>query len=468
MRKDENKDIPADLNWDNMKDGIFEKMSSLSSAEGKTPKTGLKRFGWLYVFASMALLLLGFMVFKSVSEKDGVEAPLSNYHLQLPAIVVKGTSPKQGITEASNNPPEKAGVLSPIGLNQVAENPKGDISNVKSQASASSTRTKIALPQMRTLISWPEAKGQLLYFEDYQRVTPLQLASILYPWTQGSDSLDNSDVGPQNPQTPVAQVDSTSSVENHGPEEMLSPFKGSSLAKKQNPYGPGIISIETGLVMWTEGLNAAGRELRTYETTLPSFQIQAQYQYQLKNDFFLLFGAQYQELYSKSAYRESLPNYQLTFEDTIVRIYTDVLTGEQMVERGDVSQEVEAEYVFQNYNSSKLLKGSIGLGKSMRWYSLETDFFLGALVNLVVFNEGRTYFKDTIVDYRGYSNSFYQNQYAVDLLAGLRVHYRLNAQLRLSSSLQVARSLNDWSSDADFAINPTMFSLQFGFSYKLN
>ncbi|MEL7534153.1 MAG: hypothetical protein AAFN10_22805, partial [Bacteroidota bacterium] len=181
----------------------------------------------------------------------------------------------------------------------------------------------------------------------------------------------------------------------------------------------------------------------------------------------IMAGLQYQQLASRFEYNSTIQDYQITLEDTIIQVQKNLLSGEENIIRGDVELSVPAERRVVHYNTSKLLKLSLGVGKSWRLNSFQVDTYLGGALNSLVQNQGRTLHDESIIDFSGASNSLIKNQFTADGILGGRLHYYLKQNLGLTIGCQVQKSLMNWSNQDNIKVLPATFSLQLGLSYAL-
>ena len=226
--------------------------------------------------------------------------------------------------------------------------------------------------------------------------------------------------------------------------------------------------LEGGLNIWNGIYNDDVPETANYETPLSSFQVQANYLNHFKNDYFLMAGLQFQKLESRFKYRTTLDDYLVTVEDTIVQVRRDLLTGQNENVYGDIETSTVAERRIIHHNSSNLFRFTAAGGKSWLFKSFQADVYVGAAINVLVENEGRTYYQGEIIDYSGKSNSLFENQWAVDVISGARLHYFLDQEIGIVGGFQFQQSVVDWSNQPDFKSYPFSFGLQFGISYRLD
>lgn len=464
MRGDNNQPLPPELDWSNMKDGIFDKIQSIEqekSARGK--RIGL----FLILFSALTLSL--FFISQNMAEDQDAE----DYEVvQLPETDMNKSAPNNIGRAAPINQIEFSGAF----LGEENRKPKGkDLLRTDKESEANQDLKKSERAQMDTD---PLLANQHLHETDSQndllntdRIGSTQ--RTLDTGQKGLMSLAETRRSRLMPQIQEIQAFPTNIFDQISLEKANRSIRDSQ--KMDRVYRPSIgygkspnqLILEGGMTFWNEGYGNSQPKRAQYETPLPSFQLQGHYMRSFNRDYFVIAGLQYQQLESRFQYSNTIQDYTITLEDTIIQVQNNLLTGEQNIIRGDVEQSVQAERRVLHHNQTRLFKVSAGIGKMWRFKSFQTDVYLGGALNGLTHNRGRTIGRDAIIDYNGPSNSLFQNQLTVEGMFGARVHYFLNSNVGLTTSFQTQKSLTSWSNQAGIDFRPVSFSLQLGLSYSL-
>lgn len=471
MQEDTNQPLPPELGWDNMKEGIFDKIQSLEQAKS-SPKDHPQSWKRMGFFLSLFFLLtLGlYSVFHKMIPDQNPEA----YD-----VVKVPTTPKNesGSSEISKSAPTKQPAYSAEVLveeigKKDAEDPLLTYGESEpAQAPRKSERLLIDTGQSLAYQQRPEHEPSTNHIPAMDRMeaaqsTPdtVQKAAGLLEETRSSDVM---------PFIPELLTLSPYGFDHMGLEKrnhsILDTQKADSVSLPDiyRSKSPNQLILEGGLTFWEEGYGNSNPERAQYEAPIPSFQLQGYYMHSLKGSYFVMAGLQYQQLESKLSYDNTIQDYKITLTDTVIQVQNNLLTGEQNIIRGDVEEFVQAERRVRHYNKTQLFKASLAVGKHWRFNSLQTDVYLGAAMNSWVRNQGRMFSENTIIDYNGASNSFFSNQWTVDGVLGVRLHYLLLPNIGLTTGFQTQRSLMNWSNRDDINFYPVSFSLQVGVSYSL-
>lgn len=416
MQGDQHQPLPPELDWSNMKDGIFDKIQSIEQQETSQTSDSFagKRSLLLLLLFELAFILF---LLSQPMVKDLTPEAAAIVHL-----------PETDLNRRASTDIEKARPT-----NQIAFFADSLIEPDQIMAAKS------------TLSSISETSS------------PLSETGIAYIMSEVPD-LQPSILG-------IFDPISQEKTDHYTPD----------IRKMDSAYNPFVqpiksrnqLILEGGINFWDEGYGNTEPERAQYEVPLSSFQLQGYYMKAFRRNYFLMAGLQYQQLESRFEYNSTIQDYKITLKDTIIQVRKNLLTGDETILRGDVEQYVQAERRVRHYNKIQLLKASVGIGKSWRFHSFQTDVYLGGALNGLVQNQGRTLHQDTILDYNGTSNSLFQNQLTLDGILGARLHYYLNPKIGLTTGLQVQKSLMNWSMEDNIAHYPTSFSLQLGLSYSL-
>lgn len=464
--------LPPELDWASMKDGIFDKIHSMEQEKrpGQKKRFNFRRIGMVILLLLMTTI--GLICFprnansdRNTKGQEFARAPHSeaadHSSINTDPSIAPGTSegskefPAGKNSVASTTDNTLSGLFNP--------QPANDSNPSASPPSGTNKRVGNSSDRLNDLqgtnLFQSEAIGATIsdYAEGASSTTPLAVPGKLSS-VQNNKSLEA---------LPIIHCDKiTGEVKDPG-IQMVYPIDEQyiDLKKQRKPHDQ--VLIEGGIVFWNPGNSRNKPENATYETSLPSLQIQGTFLKAIRNDYFILAGIQYQQLDSKFAYSEIIDNYKITLVDTIVQVQNNLLSGEQTIIHGNVDQFVKAERRIRHYNRTQLFKTSLGAGKSWRSGPFQTDVYLGGSLIFVATNKGRTVDGGSIINYNGSGSSIYQNQWTAEGFIGTRVHYFMSSRVGLTAGLQCQKALMNWRTNKDVNTYPLSFGFQFGLSYSL-
>lgn len=464
--------LPPELDWNNMKDGIFDKIQALeqeASSQRNNRRSGRRTGLFILLFFVCTLGLFSFfqhMITDSDAESNNLVQFSENQKLA-------DEQNRASHNNSDSTPPNREKLSGEVIAKENKTTNAKELSLGYEESEPNQDSRKYESPQTnRNHVqkgSHRNEKDPPNKFQDRAEATqriPDTVKDPLRPLT------DDKFTGL------MAQIPELQTLPPYGFVEIsLDKIQDSifGIQKIDNAFRPRIrhdrspdqLILEGGLTFWEEGFGNIKPERAQYESPLPSFQLQGHYMRSLNRNFFVMAGLQYQQLESKLRYNNTIQDYKVVIEDTIIQVQNNAITGEQRLIRGDVEQFVQAERRVRHYNKTQLFKLSLAIGKNWRFNSFQTDVYLGGALNTLVHNQGRMFYESEIMDYAGTSNSFFNNQWKVDGVLGARIHYFLNHSIGVNMGFQTQKSLMNWSNHSDINFYPVSFNMQLGLSYSL-
>ena len=524
MLNNQNPVLPPELNWEDMKDGIFSKMDSIEkdNLSIQKKKKSKRRFIF-FIFLVFSVCLGIFNILNRINNEKIEEAKVVLQEFQSnenkATSIPSGSPINPSLTVFCPESDENHKSDEHHGKQSNTDGPSGQYN--LSAVSASAGNQKIqglngVNSEIESAISkQPDTKTKRLktaqkpiFTDQNESRSYFNLQSDLLPKSNNSSSdifiqadqnkiITNEEVsGFDASSTHLSEMvekqsssqvgSETSEHEDYTPKlNTLShfvvsqfPFNYETIKPSTQNMGDSIGSsyklnnlsdqliLEGGISFWNREYGSNKPENAEYEKTLLSLQVQCYYVKQLKKGYFVMAGIQYQQLESKFQHNLKLQNYSITLKDTIIHVLNNSLTGNHSTVRGDVEVPVAAERRIIHFNTSRLLKTSLALGRSWRFHSWQADFYLGGGINVLAHNEGRTLYQGNILDYNGTSNGLFQNIWNYDAIAGGRIQYFVHKNLGITAGFQYQKSLVNWSREQEINSFPSLFGLQIGLSYS--
>ncbi|MEO1417182.1 MAG: hypothetical protein AAFW00_17995 [Bacteroidota bacterium] len=466
MQGDHNQPLPPEFDWDNMKEGIFDKIQSLEQEQApqKRKDDSRKRVGFiLFLFSSLILGLFlrsqNFMQDPGSETLDVIqlsgqqENPTASDDIEKSTLPIHMASPTAPNRDTHQNLKEKDRLTTHIASesHQVVEKSATTQTDIKQSPTNDPIHEIDPLNKFQNIdrIEATPGKNSSAH-RDFAHLSKIELLGVRCQ-TPGIQALSTSPMSLES--TLFSTVDIPTDTISYPATD-----------PKQSPHQ---LILEGGPAFWNQGYGKNKPASAQYEVPILSFQLQGHYMRNLKSNYFMMIGLQYQQLESRFQYSKTIEDYPIILEDTVLQVRNNVVTGDQTIRRGDVETSVLAERSVQHYNTSRLFKLSMGMGKSWRFRSFQADAYLGGTLNSWVRNQGRTLSNDEVVDYNGASNSLFQNQFTAEGILGTRLHYDLNPKLALIMGFQAQKSLMNWSKQNGIHQYPASIHLLMGLKYTL-
>jgi hypothetical protein len=446
--------LPPSLEWEQMEAGITEKMAALQ------PQRSRRWLWWLFLAAGSVILA----VIPAAEVLRSVQPAPAQAEL---------TRPADPATEATDRPATAAGTTAVAGTASPArqESPAPDTS--------SPAVTPSAAPVAASLSPGDPVPPATASVRSAQPLDPAIATAPVDPSTApGSTANDPSSLSDKMDGQPAAPSagslqPAVAVLATRGPalltaeRALPAPLPGSTPAEPENGATAGRrLVLLGGPTIWSPGYGTTQPERASFERSLPSYQAEVNLLQPLGKRWQLLVGFQYQQLESRFDWRNTLTDYTITLQDTVIQRQTNALTGAQTEVRGDVELTVPAERIVRHYNTTRLYQLPIALGTGWTHGRWQTEDFLGGALTLASNHRGRTLFQGSLTDYTGPRTGFQDSQWQVDALLAGRVSYRLNELLQLTTGLQWQKNLTNWSTETGITMRPQSVNWSLGVQYR--
>ena len=448
--------VPPEFSWDNMKGGILSKMERLQSMEednkDKKPFFFIYRIGGVILMA--LALLLGYHIYWS---------PPASPILLSSAEVFNGN---EASDEECNSLPstQNTSNINPLSIGSEASTLHEHVSNDAPE------------------ISYHQQEESFFIINKDSKLSPSNLSDgdDLIPQASIEQSKKPTFIIPHTEQATSSRIQQlvvepiakkafiiSSSQQSSFPtlaiplSSVIAPLLPSATPQSNH------LLIGSGATIWDMGYGNIDPERAMFEKELVSFNTQLLYQHQLKRDYFVYIGMQYQQLESRLNWSTTIEDYQITLEDTIASIEQNIITGQQQLVRGNVNLDVSAQRNVQHYNRIQLYQLPIAIGKTWRGQKLQFGLFAGSVFNLYTQNTGRTIFQQQLMDYAGQETVLLKNQWKIHALLGSTLVYEFNSKWGIATSIQAQKSIQNWSREQHVDMRPTLLIGSIGLSYRL-
>jgi hypothetical protein len=225
--------------------------------------------------------------------------------------------------------------------------------------------------------------------------------------------------------------------------------------------------FSSGISVWDPGYSNTLPERATFESDQLSFSHQFKYEYHMDNNLFFTTGLRMHLLESRFDWSAPINDYKITLEDVVVERVTDALRGEVEEIRGDVEVPVDAERVVRHYNRTTLFQLPFGLGMSRTVGPIDFSFELGSSINIVGNSQGRTLDEGAVIDLDASDQDLFDSQWGIHGFAGLRMHYLFHDHWNVNLGAYYQKALSNWSVEENTGMRPQIMTLEVGLGYRL-
>lgn len=473
-------DLPPAFGWEQMEEGIMEKMEALDTAEPLSPRTNTKaiRITVILILCLVPVLffnngwlleMAGFQSQGSTSKGQVKTTERATDHSPAAQPLVLNTDPlPQAVSEESGptTAPSKQAANEqprPEGRQEAFSDGQGKPARVPQDAEQSKMAEDIFMPEPpvaadKLPADAPEAPNLL----SPANTPVLSSANMPIGTTENQQAqvslalLQSLPFKALRPQQPIH-------IANASAEQAALPEQDRRLIPAQQ------WSVLSGVSNWAPKYGDTPPENAPYEQTALSYYTQLSYTHRIGNNYTLTVGLQYQQLETQLAWSQRIEDYTtVTLTDTIVEIQVSSLTGNSSEVRGDVEVSVDAIRNVRHHNQYRLIQVPVAVGKSWRlgnrW---QASLAAGAAINVLAHNQGRSIYQGELQLVNGPTTPTMDNRWGLHGLAMARMGYRLNERMGILLDMQYQRSLTNWSSAPNLRMQPRIFNLGLGAYYAL-
>lgn len=482
---DEDANLPQEFNWEQMEDGILDKMNSLES----TPPPFSRR-AWRVIVA-LALLMIILPVSNLMDNRLEYKGGLGTQDQKTGPGISQSNSPS-----SPNLMPTQPSVDD---TQLSVQTDKGQSTNNISEeniSEISSNRLPNSIEQDRIqAFVDTDFQNDLLRSDKVTRQDDIQSNSDNLN-KQQSNIADN----PVNPEinasssetsefkqmmetlisfeqenpyiaTPLLPVIAYNTVySNRSTKEKLEFLIANEPIKKRRKSSlpSQELSLVSGASVWSMGYGSELPERQPYEQTLLSYHAQLMYNYRSRNNLTLTTGLQYQQLETRLDWSKRLEDYTIVIQDTIIEIQANSLTGEKSEIRGDAEVPVDATRNVRHFNRYRVFQVPVAIGKSWKlagnWYA---SISIGAAVNIYGYNNGRNVRQGILEDFNSSSTLFMDSRWNLHGLAMAKIGYRINNKWGILAQADMQKSLTNWSKESNIQMKPEIINFGIGLYYAL-
>lgn len=217
------------------------------------------------------------------------------------------------------------------------------------------------------------------------------------------------------------------------------------------------IAIGVGLNHWAPnwGSSSGSQERATYEKALIGNTYSVDLDYRLNKKWVIGTGLMHATHYSKFDYSKE-EVFQKVKKDALVEIQVNIVTGDSTQIFGDRTINVNRQRQVVHYNSFQKWSIPLVVKHSLRTKKMEYAFGLGTMLTLTTKTIGKTINSD-IQDYDA-TSPIYQSGFEAGVLGSFDINYHLSDKYYVGAQFSGIKSLKNWSTENEVLLKPTTFN----------
>ena len=235
--------------------------------------------------------------------------------------------------------------------------------------------------------------------------------------------------------------------------------------EKRNHQTRFSMAIGAGINYWMPnwGNTTASQESAIYEKALIGTTYSLQLAYQLKTNWSLASGIVWSRNYSKFDYQQ-IDTYQKVKQAALVEIQVNTFTGDSTQIYGDQTVNIERTRKVIHYNSFQKWAIPVSIKYSFRHRQMEYAFGIGTMLNLTTKTSGKT-FNQSITDYNA-ANPIYKTGLEIGAMGSFDLNYHFSNKYFIGAQLSAVKSLGNWSQTEEVMLKPMIFHSQLRIGMK--
>jgi hypothetical protein len=439
-------DLPPGFEWEQMKSGIYEKMNAQEETVSPNlyrPFQVSRKLGVAAVLLLMALVVAVAPLFvNGLSKADLLSKKQDSPNNPVATGRASDTS-SAPLSFAETQSTQFASVSGPLPIDSIDA---GAIRAIRTEVSSVLTTVRTNQPYS------PPAQDSLALVDIRQTIETLTIADN---FQKESDSLmfdpivDHNQVEAGTDLPDFVKLDQAISQDS----SVIGGAKNARVSR---------IQVKAGSMIWNDFTSMTER--KETESALLSFGFNANLLKPLGAKSFWLAGLAYSQYQSKCEFDRLITGHTISVPNKTIRVEHNSLTGEYTSIMGSVTDTVDAIHHFRNYNSSTILKLTVGSGHFWASSSHRWAIYYGASFGFWSSHRGRVLYLDDVLDL---NESLFSRRSQWDGFLDVQYWKPLNSSLEFTSGFKVQKYLSNWSSVPGTRYSPGSVSLQLGLNYAL-
>ncbi|MEN0046608.1 MAG: hypothetical protein AAF806_06100 [Bacteroidota bacterium] len=426
----EEKPLPNSLGWEQVQEGIFERM--------KQPERKPRGFFFLHWrrILGVTLLVLNFSVMAYLVYLVQQKEQLGAFPIPMESASHSSDLPKK---QAENSSWVEASV------NEILKEEKSTIISAKNR------------PSEKENITYPDASIVNQYEQSSERITAIELPPEPIEKLELQTGYLQEKIGVKEQMSSVAEVkylkSFTHPLEVPTPETNMGDFKIKYAAFV--PYHT--LEFSGGVNNWQSNYNEAITEQNTRaasETELWGFQLAAHVKYHFKPNVYVSSGLTFQQLNHRFNY-EKTNKEQVEARDALVEIAINSISGDSTFVRKDVLVEVEEKRTVQHHNRHQILTLPVRVGYEWKYNRIALSGSLGSVFSIQSFSKGKTLVGSEVKTYDR-DDSIYKKRFGLGLSANIQLNYALTPNLYVGGNVGYNNWLGNWSTESAVTLRPNI------------
>ncbi len=250
------------------------------------------------------------------------------------------------------------------------------------------------------------------------------------------------------------------------PSSEIPPFKSvDSFIEKTSEKTTHILSLSASPGTWKMNWDPEMSVETDLEKELWSFGYGAHYQRNMRNNFFIRTGLDYQRLERKLEWNEIIEDFPLELKDVILGYEQNAVNSELIPIIGDTTVFVHAERNVRHFNRSEQIQIPLSLGYNKSVGQFKTNLSGGLAVAIWKRHHGQSIDDGILATYT--ERPIFNSDISISGFVEAGIAYPISKKTSIGFSFMAQKVYSNWSHSKDFVIRPTVFNTRFVVNYNL-
>lgn len=250
-------------------------------------------------------------------------------------------------------------------------------------------------------------------------------------------------------------------------EEKINPIVNIPIIEKpcENKLTSSAIKLHGGVTYMKSPFRNTDEAQYKSETGFVAYYADASYNRILANGFYLSLGISYNRLKTKFELNDTIrKNYWI--ENAETKRVRNVLTGKVIrTERNDVQVAIPSSREVRHYNKFDAWSMPVLVGKQWAYKYFSWNVGIGSEISIYNWSEGKTLRANEVIEYSRTEFEPYHKGMRVATLAETGIGLHINNHIEIITNFRYKKHLRNWSAD-EFIVKPNVFLLGTGVKFK--
>jgi len=484
--------LPADFGWDEMKEGIFEKMKEQEDEPAPVFTFSIGQRHFMFIIATLVLLfttsIIYFITKKQTKKLTNSIVKSNNENITeneiLPLIYeevtasLKNNKENNSTTTNNNLLNNNLSVVQQTAQtkkinNQIANNKIKTIASVKTNiisniATATSVLSNKPLATKHSTVAYNKKNSVTLENVKRSNIVQQKLQNRANQTTIIDQIITNNitiNKPVHNIVNPLVKLKPSLTSSTKKIFTLIKKdINVTTIAKPNKPkVGHNSIKLDGGFTYLYASYKKAEKQQYNTETGFLSNYLSISYSRIFANNFYLSAGVAYNKYKTKFELSDTITQTYFV-ENAHTQVVENIVTGKTTNVFEDIEVDAPTLRKVRHYNSFEALNLPITIGKQFSYKKLTYTIGLGSAFSIYNWSEGKTLRNNEVITYSKSDPKPYHNKIQIASLFETGLALNINKHIKITTNFRYKKYLLNWAND-ELIVKPKAFMLGTGLAF---